>query len=74
MNTVLIFVSMTEALKAKRLMNGNRIKARVIRLEGESDEGCKNGLIVENSSYYSAVDLLHKEGISFKVKSNDIPR
>ena len=73
MNSVLLFNTMTEAIKAKRLLASNKIKAVSVKLDRTvRGAGCVNGLYIKHKEYFSAIDILKRADISYTVRGDDI--
>ena len=64
---------MTEAIKAKRLLASNKIKAVSVKLDRSTvGVGCVNGLYIEHRDYFTAIDLLKRGNIPYRVRDDDI--
>ncbi len=76
-NTTIIIGSVTYAVKARRLLAHDGIRARLIKLSrGESSEGCTHGIEIPSSRFFDAVVILKEGGIPYSVLSEarrDIP-
>ena len=72
MNTIIITVSsVTYAIKAKRLLERERIKATLIKSSSsKSNEGCTYGVKIDSNYLYDAVAILKNKGIQYSVSSS----
>ena len=76
MNSIIITVgSVTYALKLKKLLSRESIRSRLVKLSNTDDGlGCTHGLEIEEKDFYSAVVIMKRNEINYKIQSkkNDI--
>ncbi|MBE6643884.1 MAG: DUF3343 domain-containing protein [Ruminococcaceae bacterium] len=72
MNTIIISLSsVTYAIKAKKLLERNNIKATLIKNSTQnSEKGCTYGIKTDRNYLYDAVAILKKKGIDYSVISD----
>ena len=72
MNTIIITVSsVTYALKAKKLLERERIKATLIKNDSSTNQkGCTYGVRIDASYLYDAVAILKSKGIEYSINSS----
>ena len=66
-NTTLTVGSVTYAIKARRLLLNEGIKARTVKLTDTSGSGCLHGIIIPSSQFFDAVVILKKNGIAYSL-------
>lgn len=62
---VFLFPSQTFALKAKRMLNAEGMRAKVVKT-GRTRSGCTYGVAVAQSDFYTAKQKLYASGIPFE--------
>ena len=60
----------TVAIKARKMLRGAGISAKVIKLsEIDPEVGCNHALEIEESDFFAAVSVLRRASIAYRVKS-----
>ncbi len=64
----LTFASFTYAGKARKMLLHGNVKSKIIKLDAEAGgTGCTHGLVIQKSDFYTAVGILRKENINYRV-------
>ena len=66
-NTTLTVGSVTYAIKARRLLLHEGIRARTVKLTEKAENGCVHGIIIPSSRFFDAVVILKKNGIAYSL-------
>jgi len=66
---IIIFQSITYALKAKRLLKRNGIDANVIKTDFvNQEEGCTHAIEFKASQQFNVINILRENKFDFKIK------
>lgn len=69
---ILTVGSMTRAIKAKRILNRERIGVTIIKLESELyTSGCGYGIVFSEADEYTAIRILKENKIQYSVYEKD---
>lgn len=66
-NTTLTVGSVTYAIKARRLLLHEGIKAHTVKLTDGKSGGCTHGIVIPSSRFFDAVVILKKNGIDYSL-------
>ena len=65
---VLLFESITIAMKAKKVLRNDDIDAKIKKISSnEYSKGCGYGIEVRESDYFMVISLLQRSGISYSL-------
>jgi hypothetical protein len=68
LNTTFIFASVTYAIKARKLLERNGIKSKLVKtLSNEKRQGCAYGLKFNSSEFYDTAKILRENNITYTV-------
>lgn len=67
-NSIITLGSVTYAMKARRLLIREGIRARLVKVLPENtDNGCTHGLVIASARFFDAVVILKKHDIPYSV-------
>ena len=67
--TTIIVGSVTQSIKLRKLLNKERIGARVIKVDNtENKAGCSHGVEISSADFYRAVVIMRENNINYLVQ------
>ena len=71
-STVIIFPSLTYAMKVKKILDRKGIRSKVVKISSDSNgASCIYGVRVSYENYYDVIDMLIKNRIEYSVYSEN---
>ena len=65
--TIITFSSVTYSMKAKKALARIGIDSKLVKISGNTGEGCKHGIEINNNAFLDAINSLRYLGIEYSV-------